>query len=137
MNQRARTPRSGAADAFLFFFRRFVGAQQTRPAGLERQLHMHVSLGQLTASLQDLGVNPMALEQSLPHAELLKSRDGELELAISGLVVATPVRDPAEPRMRFGNTGFLTQALRQLQRMLGVVKGLLVAALLERQLTQA
>src|SRR5207302_11023258 len=79
--ERAKSPRRrslGRADALLFL----LPAQQARPARLESFLHVDVSLRKLASPLQDLGVDPVTLEQPLAHAQPLTPSEPLLEPAI-------------------------------------------------------
>src|SRR5207302_5367606 len=134
--ERAKSPRrrsSGRADALLFL----LPAQQARPARLEGFLHVDVSLRKLASPLQDLGVDPVTLEQPLAHAELLKPSDRLLELAVDLRVLAAAVGDAPQPHMRLGDARPLFEALGQLQSLPRHLVRLADLALLDRELAQA
>src|SRR5438445_434234 len=98
---------------------------------------MAVRLAQLGATFEDLGVDAVALQQSLAHAERLKAADGLLEVAVGRFVLPVDVGDPPQPDMRLRDVGALFQALGQLEGLLRAFAGLLHLAFFHRQLAQA
>ena len=98
---------------------------------------MDVSLGEVSAPLQDLRVGTVALQQPLTHSESLKAVDGQLELAVGGIVLPAPVGDPAEPDVRLRDARALLQTLGKLEGLAGKVVRVLHLVLVHGQLAHA
>src|SRR2546427_3100458 len=109
--------RLGGADALLLLL--LLPAQESRPARLERFLHVHVRAGELAPPLQDLGVLAVALEQPLAHAQRLEPANRGGELAVGLTRVAAAVGDLAEPDVRLRNRRTLLEGLGQIERLRG------------------
>src|SRR5207248_1540131 len=118
----------------LFFL---LAPKQAWAAGLQGLLHMDVGPAKLAPPLQDFGVQAVALEQALAHAERVEAPNGLLELAIDPVSLPFRLSDARQPHMGLGDVGALFESLSQLQGLPRGIPRLVEVAFLHRKLAHA